>query len=189
MRRRLYMCVFCRARSLVVWLFQVLLFCRHLFFICDPACAVVLRMSSVTPQKRKRCVLSIKQKLEICDRSRNDWSYSQISAEYGIGKSTVFDIIKSEDKLKTFQSQLPNEDCMKKGCIVRTADFPDVDKVVFLWFVQEWALGVPASGPALMAKAALMYRKLHPEDGTCEKFKAETGMYTCTGVHVIDSQL
>ena len=23
-----------------------------------------------------------------------------------------------------------------------------------------------------MAKAALMYRKLHPEDGTCEKFKA-----------------
>ena len=56
----IYMCVFCRARLLVVWLFQVLLFCRHLFFICDPACAVVLRMSSVTPQKRKHCVLSIK---------------------------------------------------------------------------------------------------------------------------------
>ena len=53
------MCVFCYTRSLVVWLFQVLLFCCHLF-ICDPACAVVLRMSSVPPQKRKRCVLSIK---------------------------------------------------------------------------------------------------------------------------------
>ena len=38
-----------------------------LFFVCDPACAVVLRMSSVTPRKRKRSVLSIRRKLEICD--------------------------------------------------------------------------------------------------------------------------
>ena len=114
--------------------FQVLLFCCHLFIICDPACAVVLRRSSVTPQKRKRCLLSIKQKLEICDRLRNGWSYLRISAEYGIGKSTVFDI-KLEDKLKAFQSQLQNENCMKKRCIIRTADFFDVDKAVFLWFV------------------------------------------------------
>ena len=96
--------------------------------------------------------------------------YSRISAEYGIEKSTVFDIIKSEDKLKAFQSQLQNEDCTKKRCIVRTADFSDVDKAVFLWFVQEQAAGVPVSGPALMVKAVLMYQKLHPEDGTCEGF-------------------
>ena len=126
-RRWLYMCVFCRAWSLVAWLFK---FCCS--FICDPACAVVLRMSSA---KQKRCVLSIQQKLEICDRSRNGWSYSQISAEYGIGKLTVFDI-KSEDKLKTFQSQLQNEDCTKERCIVRTADFPD-NKAVFLWSFRE----------------------------------------------------
>ena len=63
--------------------------------------------------------------------SQNGWSYSRISAEYGIGKLTVFDI-KSEDKLKTFQSQLQNKDCTKKRCIIRTVDFPD-DKAVFLW--------------------------------------------------------
>ena len=28
------------------------------------------------------------------------------------------------------------------------------------------------SSPVVMVKAALMYRKLHLEDGTCEKFKA-----------------
>ena len=114
-------------------------------------------MSSVTPQKRKRSVLSILQKFEICNRARNGWTYSQISADYGIGKSTVFNIIKSEDELKTFQSQLQNEDCAKKCCIVKTADFPDVDKAVFLWFVRERAAGVPVSGPGLMAKASLMY--------------------------------
>ena len=41
------------------------------------------------------CVLSIQQKLEICDHSKNGWSYSQISAEYEIGKLTVFDITMS----------------------------------------------------------------------------------------------
>jgi len=65
---------------------------------------------------------------------RNGWSYLRISAEYGIGKSTVFNI-KLEDKLKAFQSRLQNGNCMKKRCIIRTADFFDVDKAVFLWFV------------------------------------------------------
>lgn len=64
---------------------------------------------------------------------------------------------------------------MKKRCIVRRADLADVDKAVFLGYIQERADGVPVSGPALMAKAALMYQKLHPEDGTCEKFKTGIG--------------
>ena len=101
----------------------------------------------------------------------------------------MFDIIKSDDKLKTFQSQLQNEDCTKKRCIIRMANFPDVDKAVFLWFVQKRATGVPVSGLALMAKAALMYRKLHPEDGTCEKFKAGTeGFRDRRGVHSLNTQ-
>ena len=41
---------------------------------------LALRMSSVTPRKRKRSVLGIEQKLEICDRARNGWTYSRFSA-------------------------------------------------------------------------------------------------------------
>ena len=80
----------CRARSLVVWLsgFPVR------FFVCDPARAVALRILSITPRKRKHSVLSIQRKLEICDCARNGWTYSRISAEYGIVKSTVFDIVR-----------------------------------------------------------------------------------------------
>ena len=47
------------------------------------------------------------------------------------------------------KSQLQNEDSTKKHSIVRTADFPDIDKAAFLWFVQEQAAGVPVSGPAV----------------------------------------
>ena len=79
-----------RARLLLVWLsgFAVL------FFVCDPARAVALRISSVTLRKRKRSVLSIQRKSEICDCARNSWTYLRISAEYGIVKSTVFDIVR-----------------------------------------------------------------------------------------------
>ena len=172
--------------------FQALVFCRHLVFICDLACTVDLRMLSISPQKRKRSVLSVQQKFEICDCTRNDWTYSRISAEYGIGKSTVFNIIKSDNKLKAFQSQLQLEDCMKTRCIVRMADFPGVDKAVLLWFVLERAAGVPVNSPALMAKASLMYRKLRPEDGTCDKFKAGIGWWSRfrdrRGVHSLHTQ-
>ena len=66
-------------------------------------CLCCVWMSSVTPQKRKCCVLSIQQKLEICDHSRNGWSYSWISAEYGIGKLTVFDVHLGLAKLQTYR--------------------------------------------------------------------------------------
>ena len=47
-----------------------------------------------TPRKRMRSMLSIQQKLEICDCARNGWTYSRISAEHAIGKSTVFDVVR-----------------------------------------------------------------------------------------------
>ena len=85
-------------------------------------------MYMATPIKRKRSLLNIKQKLGVCDRAWNGLTYARILAKYGIAKSSIFNIMKSEDKLKTFYSQLHSEDCTEK-CIV--------NKVVHLWFIQE----------------------------------------------------
>lgn len=132
-------------------------------------------MSTAHPQKRKRALLSVADKLQVCDEVRKGLSYARVSDKFSIGKSTVRDIVKSEEKLRCFQSQLQDEDWSKRRCIVRLADFPDVDKAVCLWFVQERSAGTPVSGPALMAKAQQLYKKLHPEDSDSEKFKAGTG--------------
>ena len=132
-------------------------------------------MYAARPQKRKRALLSIQDKLEVCKEVHQGLSYAQVADKFGIGKSTVRDIVNSEQKLKAFQSQLQDEDCAKRRCIVPMADLPDVDKAVFLWFVQERSAGTPVSGPALMAKAQQLYQKLHPEDSKGEKFKAGTG--------------
>ena len=40
---------------------------------------------------------------------------SQIAAAYGVGKSTLYDIVKNEEKFKTFQTELIEcGDCIKK---------------------------------------------------------------------------
>ena len=39
---------------------------------------------------------------------------TSVSEEYGIGRPTVHNIVKSEDKLRTFQTELKDNDCAKK---------------------------------------------------------------------------
>ena len=51
-------------------------------------------------EKQKRVTLSIEQKFTILKKITGGASLSYIAKEYGIGKSTVSDIKKNEDKLK-----------------------------------------------------------------------------------------
>ena len=56
-------------------------------------------------------------------------------------------IVKSEDKLKTFQKEVEDGDCIKKRNIVKKADFAELDKAFYLWFIHERCKGTPISGP------------------------------------------
>ena len=51
-------------------------------------------------EKQKRVTLSIEQKVTILKRITGGASLSNVAKEYGIGKSTVSDIKKNEDKVK-----------------------------------------------------------------------------------------
>ena len=51
-------------------------------------------------EKQKRVTLSIEQKFTILKKITGGASLSNMAKEYGIGKSTVSDIKKNEDKLK-----------------------------------------------------------------------------------------
>ena len=87
-------------------------------------------------------MLNIEQKLEICQLGREmGFSHQCIAEEFGIGRPTVHDILKSEEKLKAFQAQLESGDCTKKRCTMRDSDFPKLDRAVFTWFVQERCKG------------------------------------------------
>ena len=55
--------------------------------------------STTSSRKRKRAVLSIEEKLKIIRKLGEGYSIVSIMAEFGIGKSTVYDIKASREKV------------------------------------------------------------------------------------------
>ena len=76
------------------------------FFLCvtqlqDFSLDQLLNMASSS--KRKRVVLSIEDKLTVCDLVRKKVSHSEINNRFNIGKSTINDIVRGEEKLNKFK--------------------------------------------------------------------------------------
>ena len=91
----------------------------------------------------------------------------------GLGKSTICDIKRNEDKLVTFVEKLDSAEASKTRKTMKAGKDKKLDEAVAMWFMQKRSEGVPISGPILMAKALQFHAKLYPDGG--EEFKASTG--------------
>ena len=63
--------------------------------------------------------------------------FLSIATEFGVGKTTVYDIKAAIEKITRFATETQDEKCLKKRCIIRKADDHTFDKAVYLWFIQE----------------------------------------------------
>ena len=78
--------------------------------------------------KRKRVVLTISQKLEICDLvTSRRLSYGDIARKYGIGRQTVADIKKKEKDLREFQRGAVEMN-MPEVKVMKTGQYDKLDK-------------------------------------------------------------
>ena len=68
-------------------------------------------------------------------------SLASVAVEFGVGKSIVHDIVKSQEKLKAFQVEVHEYESLKKRKIVRRADFEQLDKTMYLWLIQQRCKG------------------------------------------------
>ena len=59
-----------------------------------------------TSKKRKRVALTIEDKLEVCKMVKNNVPKSFIMEKFSIGRSTLYDILKSEEKFKAEKEDL-----------------------------------------------------------------------------------
>ncbi len=55
-------------------------------------------MAEPNKRKQKRIVLTIKDKLTICETVRKGQSMTSVAQRFNVGKSTVHDIVKNEAK-------------------------------------------------------------------------------------------
>ena len=108
----------------------------HLYVWCVCAMATARFSSAATGKKRKRVVLTIEDKLKICNLVKSGRSLTSAAAELNVAKSTSHDIVKNEAKLQTFLTEIQDSNCIKKRRIVRRADLEALDKAIYLWFVQ-----------------------------------------------------
>ena len=84
----------------------------------------------VNNKKRKRKVVSIEKKLEICCRHKMRQSYTSSSKEYSLGKLTIHDIVQSEDRLTEYALEIQHASGPKRS-IIRRSKYEELDKDLF----------------------------------------------------------
>ena len=61
--------------------------------------------SDAVGRKRKRIVLILSEKIKICELVKNGKSLTSVAKEFDTSKSTVHDIVNTQDKLQTFLTE------------------------------------------------------------------------------------
>ena len=147
-------------------------------FICLSLISQIRHSMASPPIKRKRVVLSIKQKLKVVERIENGHKQGQLAEEYGVGGNTVSEIWKTRTELRKYVAEskllLTASDEQRK--ILRSAKHKDIESAVWRWFCQERSGGKPPSTNLFMEKA-LMFNQKYLDDGTggYRNFKASPG--------------
>ena len=123
--------------------------------------------------KRKRAVLSIKDKQIIISRLAKGEKGTNLAQEFGISKQQISDIRKNKDKILKFTDSIETSEGLNRK-FLKLADDEQLDKALYAWFIQQGSSGTPISGPLLQEKAKHFSTQLNTEAADRE-FKASTG--------------
>ena len=96
-------------------------------------------------KKRKRVVLTIKQKIEICQRFERGENRNMLMKEYGIGSSTIYDIRKQKEELMKFHSTMDLTKAIDERRVLRKPKLEQLDIMLYEWFTIKRFILVPLS--------------------------------------------
>lgn len=122
--------------------------------------------------KRARKEMKLVDKINLIKESETvpKPTQAELSKKYGIGKSTVCDILKNKEKYKTEWEQNSSKSKVRIGY---SCKYGDVNDLTFKWFEQARGKNVPISGPLICEKAVSIAESLGISD-----FKASAGWLT-----------
>lgn len=132
--------------------------------------------------KRKHVSLSIKTKVEILRKIQRGSSVLKMCEEYGVGKSTIYDLMKKKKELLEFfvDSDSPMEMAERKT--MHSVKNQDLDKVMIEWFRQRRNENIPLTGPMLMQQAKIFHKEMNLTNsceystGWLKRFKQRHGI-------------
>ena len=134
-------------------------------------------MATASASKRKRVVLTIKEKVNIIQLLEKGTSYTVISEKYGIGRSTVGDIRKNKDKILKFSRDAAETGFKKKAKVMKPAKDEHLEEALYIWFKQKRMEGIPISGPVIKAAETIFakFLQLNEKLGGRDSFAASEG--------------
>lgn len=130
--------------------------------------------------KRKHITLSIEEKCKVLDKLKQGISVTNIAREFGIGKATVVDIRKNQDKIRSFM--ITSDSSSGKRKTLKAGEHHQMVNALFTWFLQQRRRHAPISAGILCEKARYFYKKItnkddfQASDGWFQKFKARFGI-------------
>ncbi|XP_029779198.1 jerky protein homolog [Suricata suricatta] len=133
-------------------------------------------------EKRKRVVLTLKEKMDICARLEKGESRKVLMQEYNVGMSTLYDIKAHKAQLLRFFASSDCNQALERRRTLHTPKLEHLDRVLYEWFLARRAEGVPVSGPMLIEKARDLYEQMQLTEpcvfsgGWLWRFKARHGI-------------
>ncbi|XP_008849261.1 jerky protein homolog [Nannospalax galili] len=133
-------------------------------------------------EKRKRVVLTLKEKIDICTRLERGESRKALMQEYNVGMSTLYDIKAHKAQLLRFFASSDSRQALEQRRTLHTPKLEHLDRVLYEWFLVKRAEGIPVSGPMLIEKAKDFYEQMRLTEpcvfsgGWLWRFKARHGI-------------
>lgn len=131
---------------------------------------------SKPPAKRRRIELTLEDKINLIKDSESFPKPSQksLSEKFGVGKTTVSDILKRKSE---YLANYENNDNLKKFRFGNKSKHDNLNDLMWDWFRQARDKAIPISGPILQSKALEFASQLDISDfkasnGWLEKFKS-----------------
>lgn len=132
--------------------------------------------------KRKRVVLSLKDKINIIESLKKGETGCKLANKYGVGTSTISDIKKNTDSILSYTCKLDSEDGSKHRKTMTKPKHELLEDALYCWFLQKRSTGQPISGPLLCEKALELNKKLGGDEsyvasnGWLYRFKSRHGI-------------
>ena len=132
-------------------------------------------MSSPKPPRKKRKVLSIEDKLKVCDMVKQKVPRHIIMDTFNITRRTITGIANKESQLQEFKAgkaERWNLKVLKETKTLREGSHAQLDQALYIWFRQKRELGIPVTGPLLLEQAKFFFSQIYPSE---REFKTSTG--------------
>ena len=130
--------------------------------------------------KRTHKTLTIVDKMKILDKIGTK-SYTVLSEEYGVGRSTICDIKRKEAELREYNRNMKEMGMVRPAKVMKCGKDVELEKALFIWFMQKREDGIPISGSILKAKALELHKRLQElrSSGTVRiEFNASQGWFS-----------